>query len=937
MDAHRTMGHVSLGAVKHAIKTGVTTGIELTDDKEEQCEACAKAKPTRKPFPIIAKNRAKEYGERIHADLWGPAAVKSLGGAQYSADFTDDATRFTHIEFLKSKKDVLAVYQKLDARIQTQTHRVIKYLRTDNGGEFKSNIFDAHLAKRGTTRELTVHHTHEQVGVAGRYNRHKADLCRAMLIDSGLPQYLWADAMNHATWIKNRMPTKALEGRSPFQARFGHSPDLSTLIPFGTHTWVKLYKPGKLNSQAKEGRFVGFDTECRGYKVYYPETRTVNVEREVVFNKDKLTYDDSTVPLPIDDSPEGENRDKISQTVSKEPQRPKTPQIDIPKTLENIPPAPIPITEPTETITADPQPGRDGLVDPGPEYGRSRRQRHAPGFYKNYNEGKVSSALALETPHKGDEELTNFDVNTAHLIQYAMATAAGPGTLKEALAGPHAKEWATANEDEISMLKRLGTWKLVPRPKDSPVIPTHPILRVKTGSDGEILRRKVHWVTGGRCQTKGINFEETFAAAAKISSIRVILALAASWDWEIDQIDVVGAYLNAELDEDVYMEVPLGVLTEEDGDKVAKLLKGMYGLKQSGRVWHRKLTGIFSQLGFQRSAIDHSMFYRLRGEERLLIPVSTDDMVVAGNSRKSVDQFKSELGRYLEITDLGEIRWLLGFEVRRKRPERTISINQSAYIESIASRFQLLDSKPVYTPIDPGIQLDADQCPDKAIEHPYREACGSVLWPAIISRPDVSFAIGLLTQSMQNPAEQHWRAIRRVIRYLHTTKNLWLTFGGPDAQILGFTDADWASQAHRHSISGYVYSIGCGAVTWSSRKQSIVALSTAEAEYVAAAHSTKEALWLRQFLDEFSKVVDGPIRLNCDNQAAIALSKDNKFHSRTKHISIRHHFIREAVENGQITVHYVPSNENVTDIFTKALPRPRFCHNCSSCGCCVSL
>jgi len=924
MDAHRTMGHVSLGAVKHAIKTGVTTGIELTDDKEELCEACAKAKPTRKPFSIAAQNRAKQYGERIHADLWGPAAVKSLGGALYSADFTDDATRFTHIEFIKSKKDVLAVYQKLDAQIQTQTHTVIKYLRTDNGGEFKSNIFDAHLAKRGTARELTVHHTHEQVGVAERYNRHKADLCRAMLIDSGLPRYLWADAMNHATWIKNRMPTQALEGRSPFQARFKHSPDLSTLIPFGTHTWVKLYKPGKLNPQAKEGRFVGFDKECRGYKIYYPDTRTVNIEREVTFDKAKLTYDDSTIPLPVDDSPEGENNIKISQIVSKPPEQPKSPRNETPEIPKDTSTATPPIYEPPKEIPINPQPNRDGLIDPGPEYGRSQRQRHAPGFYKSYNEGKVNSAIAYEAPQQNEQKPTDPDINMAHLIQYAMATAAGPGTLKEALAGPHAKEWATANEDEISMLKRLGTWKLVPRPKDSPVIPTHPILRLKTGSNGEILRRKVRWVAGGHRQTKGVNFEETFAAAAKISSIRVILALAASWDWDIDQIDVVGAYLNAELEEEVYMEVPHGVLTEKDGDKVAKLLKGMYGLKQSGRIWHRKLTGIFSELGFERSAIDHSMFYRSRDGERLLIPVSTDDMVVAGNSRKSIDQFKSELGRYLEITDLGEIRWLLGFEVRRQRSERTISINQCAYIESIASRFQLLDSKPIHTPIDPGTILDASQCPDKAIEHPYREACGSVLWPAIISRPDVSFAIGLLTQFMQNPSEEHWKAIRRVIKYLHTTKNLWLTFGGPNAQILGFTDADWASQAHRHSISGFAFKIGCGAVTWSSRKQSIVALSTAEAEYVAAAHSTKEALWFREFLGEFSDVVKGPIDLNCDNQATIALSKDNKFHSRTKHISIRHHFIREAVENEHIAVHYVPSSENVADVFTKALPRPKF-------------
>jgi len=193
---------------------------------------------------------------------------------------------------------------------------------------------------------------------------------------------------------------KALEGHIPFQARFGHSPDLSTLIPFGTHTWVKLYKPGKLNPQAKEGCFVGFDVECQGYKIYYPDTRTVNIKCEVVFDKEKLTYDNSTIPLPIDDLPEGENEPKISQNISKPPQRPKTLQIDIPKipeNPENTSPLSTPTTEPMKTTTTDPQPNHDGLINPGPEYGRSQWQCHAPGFYKNYNEGRVNTAIANES------------------------------------------------------------------------------------------------------------------------------------------------------------------------------------------------------------------------------------------------------------------------------------------------------------------------------------------------------------------------------------------------------------------------------------------------------------------------------------------------------------------------------------------------------------
>jgi hypothetical protein len=305
----------------------------------------------------------------------------------------------------------------------------------------------------------------------------------------------------------------------------------------------------------------------------------------------------------------------------------------------------------------------------------------------------------------------------------------------------------------------------------------------------------------------------------------------------------------------------------------------------------------------------------------MMIPVITDDMAVAGSSRKVVDDFKAELGTHFKITDDGEIHWLLGFEIVRDRKARTIAINQKAYIEAMAKKFGQENARPVYTPLQSGTILSKNESPDVPIKVPYREACGHILWPAVTTRPDVMFPAGNISQFMENPTDEHWRAVIHIIRYLNTTKDYWLVMGGEGDIGIGFVDADWASQLDRHSISGYSFHIGQGTVTWSSKRQSIVALSTTESEYIAGVHAAKEAEWLRQLFEELRVERNGPMILRCDNQSAIALCKDGKFHARTKHMDIRYHYIREQVVNKKLKVIYIPSNTNPADVMTKALPR----------------
>jgi hypothetical protein len=281
--------------------------------------------------------------------------------------------------------------------------------------------------------------------------------------------------------------------------------------------------------------------------------------------------------------------------------------------------------------------------------------------------------------------------------------------------------------------------------------------------------------------------------------------------------------------------------------------------------------------------------------------------------------FKSGLSQHFEMSDLGELGWILGIRVKRNRPLKTISLSQAAYIDLVVKRFNLSDAPPLQTPIDPNAQVSKAQSPDTEKQQtdmrniPYREAIGSLMYAAIGTCPDISFAVTLLSQFLENPGRAHWEQAKRVIRYLKGTRNQELTFG-PDGGAEGFSDVNWGNNIDdRHSICGYVFTLNRGAISWSSKKQSVVALSSTEAEYIGITHAAKEATWIRHLLSELysPQILEYPIIIHCDNKSAIELAKNATFHSRTKHIAIRYHYIREALNDG-VTLGadpYLPSGQ----------------------------
>jgi hypothetical protein len=749
--------------------------------------------------------------------------------------------------------------------------------------------------------------------------------------------------MKHSAWLQDRSSTRALDGKTPFEFEHGKKPHLAGIQEFGAAAYVKDISAGKLDARSQLGRFVGYDSESKGYRIYWQQKRSVTVERNVIFNEKDVLTPSEVVVIPGDVLAEGE-RDKVLQpppnnnkTIDDkaEPDEAPDPDVEEPPNSIPFPSARIDEVEP-EQASNKTESDLTSVTDRNIIQGK--RARPNPGVYARLDK-KGLSANVLEMDDDGEEEggiefvEGEDDLYGGLPHEFALAGAYGeePKSLKEALETPNAKEWQAAHDYEIAQLEKLKTWRVVELPKGATAIPSSEVFHEKRGPSGDVETYRARIVAGGHKQVYNVNYTETFAAAAKMPSIRTILAYAAQEDWEIHQIDIKSAYLNAPLKEKVYMKAPPGVLTPEQVGLVLELLKAIYGLKQAGREWHELLSAVFRLLGFTRSSIDHSVFYKHKMEEHTIVAVATDDMTIASKRLCDIEKFKSDIMKHFDISDMGEIRWFLNFEIRRNRAERTISINQQAYIEAMAAKFGLTNAKRVSTPMDPGAQFSKDQCPSTPTQQmrmrgiPFAEAIGSVLWPTTVSRPDAAEPTNVLAQFVQNPGMVHWEGVKRVMSYLLSTKHYWLTFGGKrQLGLRGYCDSDWASQPHRHSISGYSFHIGKGAVTWSSKKQHIVALSSTEAEYVAQNHAAREALWLRNFINEVTNQATGPVTIFSDNQGAIALAKDNKFHARTKHIDIRYHFIREAVQDKKLCMQFIPGTENPADIFTKALPKAIF-------------
>ena len=458
------------------------------------------------------------------------------------------------------------------------------------------------------------------------------------------------------------------------------------------------------------------------------------------------------------------------------------------------------------------------------------------------------------------------------------------------------------------------------------------MLKKKLNADGSLDRYKARLVAQGFSQRPGWDYTECFSPTYRIAALRLILALSAFEDLELRSVDISNAFLHGVLEEEIYMKQPEG-FQQGPKDYVLPLAKAIYGLKQGGRQWNKVLHKVLISLGFKRLESDRAIYVYAKDDVRIIVPVFVDDITMASKSKAKLDEMVALLAKHFKLRDLGETKWLLGIEITRDHPNRAVALDQRQYIADLLERFQMSQCKPVTTPMEAGLYLEAASDPLPQADRvemakvPYLSAVGALMYLAIMTRPDISYAVGYFARFSANPSPTHWKHLKRIFRYLQHTKDLKLVYRPTSSKDVfsGYSDADHGGdKATGRSTGGYCMKVGSGMTSWSSKLQPLVSLSTTQAEFTAAVEAGKEIMWLRNLLGELGYDQSGATTLHMDNQSAISVSKNPEHFGRMKHLDLRMFWLREVVEAGQIKPEFIPTSSMPADILTKPLSRDKF-------------
>ncbi|RVW86908.1 Retrovirus-related Pol polyprotein from transposon RE1 [Vitis vinifera] len=709
-------------------------------------------------------------------------------------------------------------------------------LKSDNAKEYFTSSLSTYLQNHGIIHISSCVDTPQQNGVAERKNRHLLEVARCLMFSSNVPNYFWGEAILTATYLINRMPSRVLTFQSPrqlFLKQFPHTHAASSDLPlkvFGCTAFVHVYPQNrsKFAPRANKCIFLGYSPTQKGYKCYSPTNKRFYTTMDVSFFEHVFFYPKSHVqgesmnehqvwesflegvPSFHSESP------NPSQFAPTELSTPMPPSVQ-PAQHTNVP-SPVTIQSPMPIQPIAPQLANENLQ----VYIRRRKRQELEHGSQSTCGQYIDSNSSLPEENI-DHPIGNYVTYEGLSPSYrAFATSLDdtqvPNTIQEAL---KISEWKKAVQDEIDALEKNGTWTITDLP---------------------VGKRPV-----------GANYQETFAPVAKLNTIRILLSLAVNQDWCLQQLDIKNAFLNGDLEEEVYMEIPPG---------------------------------------FEESMAKNQNLKKYLSEE-------------------------------FEVKDLGNLKYFLGMEVARSR--KGIVVSQRKYIFDLLKETGMLGCKPIDTPMDSQKKLGIEKESTPVDRGRYQRLVGRLIYLSH-TRPDIGFAVSAVSQFMHSPTEEHMEAVYRILRYLKMTPGKGLFFRkteNRDTEV--YSDADWAGNIiDRRSTSGYCSFVWGNLVTWRSKKQSVVARSSAETEYRALAQGICEGIWIKRVLSELGQMSSSPILMMCDNQAAISIAKNPVHHDRTKHVEIDRHFITEKVTSETVKLNYVPTKHQTADILTKALPRPNF-------------
>ncbi|XP_044717342.1 reverse transcriptase (RNA-dependent DNA polymerase) domain-containing protein [Hirsutella rhossiliensis] len=839
---------------------GMSTGLR-PQSPQDPCEACAIGKIKEGSHRHSIRKGTWPL-ESLHIDICGPFPDTGYDGSRYWVAILDDYTQYGWTFSVATKDSLFPIFQAFLQKHETPTRRCL-YVRMDLGGENRSTLLDAFCTDKAIEVIYAATEQHQQNGAIEVFHRVLSEKLNPTLIRSGLERKWWPYVLQSITYVRNLSPTAKLP-ITPMLGYQGHCNYI--LLDSSNRVFVSpnvIFVEHVAKPTVSERQPKRPKTGQILDQLIREEGQQAECPPRTLRNGNNRTADTASLYTP-----------ETSTALSPEPEDSQT--SDSTRDLSDSSEDNI-VSHRDES---DDSALLDLLEETSPE----------PSVYSTIHAAADPTRPSVRRSTRQRVPPLRYGYNFDHAFAMAMAISQQwedhePLAFKQAMQSDSAKNWHAAMADEIQSLKALrGKW----------------VYRLKRGTDGQIVRHKARFVAKGYEQQEGIDYSETFASVVRPESYRTIFAIAAAEDLEIEQMDVKTAFLYGDIDEEVYLEQPEGF---EDGTgRVCRLKKAIYGLKQAPRIWFHTITKFLETLGYRPIAADVSVF--VRGKS--IIAIYVDDLLLTGACPCS---------------------HYLGIKVTRDRARRRIELSQRAYIEKILRTYNMSDCNPTDTPMaaDP-LQPPAEDwhAPPKD-QAAYAKRVGSLMYAMLGTRSDICFSVGACCRHLANPTSQHQTAVKRIMRYLKGTIDYVLVLEGPLQPIQGYTDADFAADLHtRRSTSGFFYSLGSAAISWTSKRQPCVTLSSTEAEYVALTQSAQEAIWLRSLMKDLSHPQAVPTAIHEDNKGAIDLANNPQHHSRTKHISLKWHFIREKVAEGTVSLIKIEGTKQPADGLTKALPRDAF-------------
>ncbi|GAB2268162.1 hypothetical protein Dimus_038698 [Dionaea muscipula] len=517
-----------------------------------------------------------------------------------------------------------------------------------------------------------------------------------------------------------------------------------------------------------------------------------------------------------------------------------------------------------------------------------------------------------------------------------------PISYRQALNSIHHEKCQQAMEEELASMHKNNVWTLEDRSEGQKPIGCKWVFKTKRDAKGNIERYKARLVAKGYNQKEGVDYNETFSPVSTKDSLRIFMALVAHFNLELHQMDVKTAFLNGDLHEEIYMLQPDGFI--EDDNKVCRLRKSIYGLKQASRQWYLKFNEVITSFGFLENTLDECIYMKISGSAFILLILYVDDILLASSNVLLLKDTKSLLSNQFDMKDMGEAHYVLGIEIIRDRQKCMLGLSQKGYIDRILQRFGMQGCKGGSSPMSKGDSLHKGQCPKNLLEKknmeniPYARLVGSLMYAQVCTRPDISFAVSMLSRYQSNAGHEHWVAGKKVLRYLKQTRDHMLVYRkleDRELKIEGYADASYKQDLDDlKSCSGYVFMLAGGAVSWKTAKQTLTATSTFQAEYIAVFEATGHGLWLRNFAAKLKLIesVERPLVIYCDNASAVFFSKNNRRSSHSKNIDVKYFSVRESVRDGEIEVVKIGTQDQLADPFTKALPVSSFVKHVKNMG-----